>query len=151
MRDIKFRAWDKNRKGFINGFNMIGFSTGQGAPKRKLKRFSNEWNEEDIELMQYTGLKDDEEKEIYEGDVIQFTWEENSCWGKAGTYKGYVRFKEGVFEVVYIGREKITISDDGGRHVNSTEDDIRSLMSWSEDIEIIGDIYKNPELLEGQK
>jgi uncharacterized phage protein (TIGR01671 family) len=71
MREIKFRAWDKNNKGFINGFNMIGFSTGQGAPYRKLARFSTQWNEDDFELMQFTGFIDINGIESYENDIVK--------------------------------------------------------------------------------
>jgi uncharacterized phage protein (TIGR01671 family) len=144
-RDIKFRAWDKNNKGFINGFNMIGFSTGQGAPKKILQRFSTEWNIEDVELMQYTGIKDTKGKEICEGDIIQFTWETDSCWGKAGTYLGYIKFDKGSFQVAYLGKLKEKrLKKDAEDY-----DNISSFMYWSEDVMVIKNIYENPEILEG--
>ncbi|MFS0877994.1 YopX family protein [Solibacillus isronensis] len=55
MREIKFRAWDKDLKQMLNLFTMDG--------QRKQE------TEETI-LMQYTGLKDKNGREIYEGDIV---------------------------------------------------------------------------------
>ena len=54
----------------------------------------------------------------------------------------------GLMIVVYIDREEITTNDDGSWHENNKSDDVKSFFSWSEEIEVIGNIYKNPELLE---
>ena len=65
MREIKFRAWDKKEKKMHYGNmelfdDMIGFRFGH---------FGVDTNKEDIELMQYTGLKDIKGKEIYADDI----------------------------------------------------------------------------------
>jgi len=59
MRDLKFRAWDKDEKEMY--FNFQIWSDGKGETF-----IGKNW-----ELMQYTGLKDKNEKEIYEGDIIK--------------------------------------------------------------------------------
>jgi len=147
-REIKFRAWDKikNKIYLIAG---ISFTNNDVWLRINDKQIMGA-NFSEIKLMQYTGLKDKNDKEIYEGDVIQFLWEEDSCWGKAGTYKGYIGFNQGAFEVIYISRDEITVFDDGSWHENSKSDDMQSFISWSEEIEVIGNIYENPELLKSE-
>lgn len=75
-----------------------------------------------IELMQYTGLKDKNNKEIYEGDVIKYT-----TW-----FKGY----ESTYSINY----NIVFYDNGHFSPLYNSDII--------EIEVIGNIYENPEWLE---
>jgi uncharacterized phage protein (TIGR01671 family) len=138
-RDIKFRGRSNNT--WVYGFYCykrnedIHLICGNGA----------EIPVHGKTVGQCTGFKDKNSKEIYEGDIIQFTWESNSCWGKAGTYLGYIKFDKGSFQVAYLGKLKEKrIKEDAEEY-----DDISSLMYWSEDVMIIKNIYDNPELLEG--
>ena len=72
MREIKFRAWDGERKEITTSFEI----TSQGVV---VSNFSIRKYHEDYILMQYTGLKDKNGKEIYEGDIIDFDARE---WGE---------------------------------------------------------------------
>ena len=116
MREIKFRAWNQAEKKMI--VNRVGFHYEQ-HPYTK-------WDDcgDDLILMQYTGLKDKNGKEIYEGDVVKFIPKD---------------FEDG------ITWERVVRWQDWGAVLCP-----QGFPDWTKvkDVEIIGNIYKNPELLE---
>jgi len=74
MRMIKFRAWDKINKKMFSPREISFGDEGLGLTVmvQRAPRLFNEClvHGENIELMQFTGLKDRNGKEIYEGDII---------------------------------------------------------------------------------
>lgn len=136
MREIKFRAWDKSNEEMINfdeieGINFEGEFLYIGTSKNLECILGFEF----AELMQYTGLKDKHGKEIYEGDLCksyngyiqEVVWKDNSWMYKMKVNKKYQG--EAYVEIVYS-----SMGDTSHRNFGD---------------EIIGNIYENPELLEG--
>ena len=124
MREIKFRAWLKEKKiiGEVLGIDIL----------HKEIFFSNEDVDcyehsdfKDIELMQYTGLYDKKGKEIYEGDIVKL---------RANHGIGIIKYSDewGAFVVEYIKPRPLVVL---------------GMNYYKEDIEILGNIYENPELL----
>ena len=126
-REIKFRAWDGEQKCFRNDEFLI--STTNGG-KIQIVGVSIDMDtvriNEDIILMQFTGLLDKNGKEIYEGDVLKT-----------------LRFRNVVTNHV----ETILFLD--GSFCTQTNDDVTVPISYhkEKEIEIIGNVFENPELL----
>lgn len=127
MREIKFRAW---YKGVYSG-EMIYDIQNEFEERINLgmDSFGNYLNNASFEVMQYTGVKDCNGKEVYEGDIVKY---------KAGTDKGigYIKFEFSCFMIYWTN--------------NKTFNDSFSSMFYtqcSSEIEVIGNIYENPELL----
>lgn len=119
MREIKFRAWDKLNKEMFN-VEFIDFQ------KKQVYRDVISYRKfDDIELMQYTGLKDKNNKEIYEGDII----------------------------VLRGSKYKVIFKTEGARFVLRNDEfelEITFINNNNERLEIIGNIYENPELMEDE-
>jgi len=130
MREIKFRAWDEMKKvmhidfQFINsgkeGNDWVIFKSDKHQNYEEY--IKNPHFQQQLKVMQFTGLKDKNGKEIYEGDIVQ-----NVCSWE-------VKFNKGCFCGDMIKPEPLT------------QDTLLALRAIK-NIVVIGNIYENPELI----
>lgn len=126
MSELKFRAWDKNTAKYADGVGELlyadilevgtrVFSIVQMCPGR-------------YTIEQFTGLKDKNGKEIYEGDIVKYAW--TRC-----NYIVAYRKYDASFVLENDDREEIMLFQ----------------YNRQNDYEVIGNIHENPELLEAEK
>lgn len=121
---LKFRAWLKKRQEMDNEIDHISwledelYCIGDGITYMV--------SAEDLVLMQSTGLKDKNGKEVFVGDIIKCT---RGCLHEVYIEKEYGGTYFGGMPAIYLKG-------------------LLSGYAWTEDEEIIGNIYENPELLE---
>ena len=154
MRDIKFRAWDKDLSEMHCGaFSVDG--GGFGIIDAGWKKWSNEHGKaiggKNCELMQYTGLLDKEGKEIYEGDIIDVRVVTGAIYldlrnsEPLEEYVGAVVFSDGSYMIT----RRTTTPCDLPDEIYQPHDDLyRRTHFVGSSVEIIGNIYENLELLE---
>ena len=132
MREMKFRAWHKKLQKIleIDSIEMDIYKAGKISTLTGYDKdtWINNINIEDIELLEYTGIKDVDGVEIYEGDIVEKEFMEPWIEEKL---IGTVEMIEGHWSVV---NDKKKIAE----------------YLWDEtDIDhVIGNIYENPNLLE---
>lgn len=122
----KFRAWLKEEYR-MTGVREITFFNDEVQMISGVEDF---YAYDEFELMQSTGLKDKNDKEIYDGDIVRFTLTDGFDY--VVDEEGVVSYKLGAFYVVN-GLDEFLISE-----------------IYANEIEVVGNIYENPELVGGK-
>ena len=116
MRERKYRAWDKTNK-------KMWYSSQYGNSLGEF--FINHNARDDTKIMDWIGLKDKNEKEIYEEDIV-VEYPGFGCEWKPR--KGYVKYSGASFWLEF----------ENCSHILDDHDCT---------LEVIGNIYENPDLL----
>lgn len=134
MRVVKFRAWNITKSRMVSKLSTIHFKLNILVENAES---GWDWYKDEYELMQYTGLKDKNGEEIYEGDIVKY-----KVKGSNKICKTVIEFNEehgaflfGIYEGVKMPCGKKT------RMNKYTRKSVGS-------VEVIGNKYMNPELLE---
>jgi uncharacterized phage protein (TIGR01671 family) len=143
MRELKFRAWDRVKRKMLYGVSPFNIDIKDENEPLLSMEYSNH---DDCEFEQYTGLKDKNGKEIYEGDIVRITDDQiTTIMGK--TTRSRVTEKAQVYW------------DDDGlswcyKDIDENETEMARLKGgsdswriWELECEVIGNIHENAELL----
>ena len=133
MRVIKFRAWDSQNKEMLVTPLESCFS---------LSRFFG-FLHDDMHIMQFTGLEDKNGKEIYEGDILKYTNRKNH-------HCEFEQYFSVEFDKLDLGNDIYSQTIGWGVKCPGLDMDqgILSLFG-THNVEVVGNIHENPELLEG--
>ena len=137
MREIKFRVWDKKNKKWFYWKIEDPFMCDWGHYLDDTIRLEADWHT----LGEYTGLKDKNGKEIYEGDIFLFGTKKG--WKEGESEKGIVEWHK---ELARFGLTFYSIYGGEGYTGKS-----QHLVDLIKGCKIIGNIHENPELLKSGK
>lgn len=132
MREIKFRAYYKADKRIYEVL-YLDFASNELGLWDEETEIDFECSFEDVELMQYTGEKDKNGVEIYEGDIVSVKY----IYDKRTTDRAQVVWRE----------DKAGF---GLKSLKGLTNEVYELykITAGHNLEVVGNIYENPELLQ---
>jgi uncharacterized phage protein (TIGR01671 family) len=121
-REIKFRAWNGEQMDYDGNERIFDFHAYMDHP-----------------IMQYTGLKDKNGKEIYEGDIVVMAGYQNPISGEVESDLCIVEYRDIV--LCYMEYKQ-----DGSEGRITPVHDYIGISNQDEECEVIGNIYETPYL-----
>lgn len=130
MRELKFRAWYAPEKEYIYDVQATYDNACEGRGSIYHESFREVLEDEDCAVEQYTGLKDKNGKEIYEGDIVRWSFkvDRNSKLTHTTDAVKWESYEEEEWPYSTVSGFTLAESEDG--------------------YEVIGNIHENPELSE---
>ena len=175
MREIKFRAWDKRNREMIDWETIAVFDMAESLTLVDIITDKDE----DFVVMQFTGLRDKNGKEIYEGDIVCDNYAENYPSDAREYVREHGGELEGINKNYRVCFGGFIDNIDGYADVPEWEKNEMSIVGWylQEETgrvslagalyhsfgnyssfrtnkiyhEVVGNIYENPELLEAKQ
>ena len=142
MREIKFRGWNPKNKCWLHGFYLMN----RGAHFVCPDEFAHGKSWDDYEILpetlgQFTGLRDEFEKEVFDGDIIILD-------GAPEFGKRVIVYYEEAFNIA-TRKEYDSLMAGAHPYLNDYAH-MTCLNEWSNSglVRVIGNIHDNPELLE---
>ena len=133
MREIKFRAWDKESKRILN---IARFDFADHTVYSHLFACDG-YLAENLKIMQYTGLKDKNGTEIYDGDIVKF----NDFWSEITGGNVGDTIRTCFVEYIMSGFFLRDVLDE------EYEEDLGMALINDDEFEVIGNIYEHPHLI----
>lgn len=132
-RTLKFRAWDKLLKEMLTGYGFLVGASGKFYLDTGFDEVTaSDSRRDDFVMMQFTGLKDKNGKEIYEGDVLRLIDSE---------------FEEGNNYVTVEWNNEVAGFDPFIDYVQFSISPVSGVGDDPKNCEVIGNVFENPELI----
>jgi len=152
MREIKFRAWDNAHKAmYYSDTGNVFLLHGEWQIEEKMPNGDHGGcrvcDGKRVFLMEYTGLKDKNGKDIYEGDIVRFSdkWEwYRGQWAGGWLATGEIKNEVETNHIKYPYEQRVVEFDEGS-FCFATFSEIA--VYW----EVVGNIYEHGDLLKGGK